>query len=204
MSPVNLSPETLEEVALYVGAEGPMIPSDYMWFAITWSTLNRIYNENRSEWSETQQVVSFGNQIDELWEAVAPLAKELVSLECIGGEKDPSGILRPKQEVKSATLYLREFFHIDNGIDVNNCNFHACRPEKRTVCNPVVANPWERSKMGALLRLIYQVRCNLVHGDKRFMVHGFQRNRDHELVHLSYEIIKIILREIGTTAGKAE
>ena len=58
--------------------------------------------------------------------------------------------------------------------------------------------------MGALLRLVYQVRCNLIHGDKRFMARGFQGDRDHELVRLSYKILKIILREIGSTAGIAE
>lgn len=204
MSPVNLSPETLEEVAFDVDAEGPEIPPDYMRFAIAWSTLNRVYNENRSERFETQQVISFGDQIEGLWEAVAPRARALVLLECIGGEKDPSGILKPKPEVKSATIYLREYFHIDDGIDSNDCHFHACRPEKRAVCNPVASDPWGRSKMGALLRLVYQVRCNLVHGDKRLMASGFQRERDHRLVELSYEILKIILREIVSTVGKTE
>lgn len=204
MSLITISPETQEEVALNIGAEGPIIPPDYTRFAVTWSTLNRVYNENRSERFETQQVVSFGDQIDELWEAVAPIAKELVSLECIGGEKDPSGILKPKPEVKSATLFLREVFRIDDGIDIHNCHFHACRPEKRAVCNPVASDPWKRSKMGALLRLVYQVRCNLVHGDKRLMARGFQSERDQELVRLSYEILKIILREIGSATGKTE
>jgi len=55
-----------------------------------------------------------------------------------------------------------------------------------------------------LLRLVYQVRCNLVHGDKRLMASGFQRERDHRLVELSYEILKIILREIVSTVGKTD
>jgi hypothetical protein len=167
-----------------------------MHFAVTWSTFNRIYNENSEKGSEPQRVVDTGNKLDSIWGAVTNLAKDLVSLECIGGEKDPSGILRPRPEVKSATLFLREFFNVDESIDEHNCHFADCRLEKREVCNPVGVQLWHETKMAALLRLIYQVRCNLVHGDKRLNIHGYQLERDHILVHLSYEIIKIILREI--------
>ncbi len=198
MSPVNLSPETLEEVVLYKDGISLIIPDEYMHFAVIWSTFNRVYNENSDNRIESQRVIDTGNKLDNNWDAVAKLAVELVSLECIGGKKGPSDILRPKPEVKSATIFLRDFFNIDASIEEHNCHFAACRPEKRLVCNPVGIQPWHDSEIAALLRLIYQVRCNLVHGDKRLNIHGYQLERDHQLVHLSYEIIKIILREIGS------
>ncbi len=198
MSPVNLSAETLEEVVLYKDGMSLIIPDEYMHFAVTWSTFNRVYNENSDKGSEPQRVIDTGNKLDNNWGAVTKLALELVSLECIGGEKDPSGILRPNPVVKSATIFLREFFNIDASIQEHNCHFAGCRPEKREVCNPVGVRPWHDTKMAALLRLIYQVRCNLVHGDKRLNNYGYQLERDHQLVHLSYEIIKIILREVGS------
>lgn len=204
MSDLNLSVETQEELTLFANDHEPEMPWEYMRFAFAWMTFNRIYNENNSDRNEASRVISVGDQLEEIWDKVSDLARQLVSLECIGGARDPSGILKPKPEVKSATIYLREYFHIDGGIDSNDCHFHACRPEKRAVCNPVAAGPWSRSKMGALLRLVYQVRCNLVHGDKRLMARGFQGERDHRLVELSYEILKIILREIGSTVGKTE
>lgn len=204
MSALILSAETQEELTLFANDHEPAMPWEYMRFAFAWMTFNRIYNENNSDRNEASRVISVGDKLEEIWDKVSDLARQLVSLECIGGERDPSGILKPKPEVKSATIYLREYFHIDDGIDSNDCHFHACRPEKRAVCNPVAAGPWSRSKMGALLRLVYQVRCNLVHGDKRLMARGFQGERDHRLVELSYEILKIILREIGSTVGKTE
>lgn len=204
MNPFSLSTETQEELTLFANDHEPEMPRDYMQFAFAWMTFNRIYNENLSQPSEPGRVVAIGDQFEGIWDRVSDLAREMVSLECVGGEKDPSGILRPKSEVKSATLFLRECFHIDNGIDSHNCHFNACRPEKRAICNPVAASPWQHSRMGALLRLVYQVRCNLIHGDKRLMARGFQGERDHRLVTLSYEILKIILREIGSAAGKAE
>lgn len=204
MSDLNLSVETQEELTLFANDHEPEMPREYMQFAFTWMTFNRIYNENNADPSEPRRVIGMGDQLEGIWDKVSGLAHALVSLECIGGERDPSGILRPKTEVKSATHYLREYFHIDDGIDGSDCHFITCRPEKRTVCNPVAAGPWSRSKMGALLRLVYQVRCNLVHGDKRLMASGFQGERDKELVRLSYEILKIILREIGSATGKAE
>ena len=204
MSALILSAETQEELTLFANDHEPAMPWEYMRFAFAWMTFNRIYNENNSDRNEASRVISVGDQLEGIWDKVSDLARQLVSLECIGGEKDPSGILKPRSEVKSATLYLREYFHVDDGPDIHNCHFQACRPEKRAVCNPVAAGPWSRSKMGALLRLVYQVRCNLVHGDKRLMARGFQGERDHRLVELSYEILKIILREIGSTVGKTE
>lgn len=204
MSDLSLSTETQEELTLFANDHEPEMPREYMRFAFAWMTFNRIYNENNADPSEPRRVIGMGDQLEGIWDKVSGLAHTLVSLECIGGERDPSGILKPKPEVKSATIYLREYFHIDDGIDSNDCHFHACRPEKRAVCNPVASDPWGRSKMGALLRLVYQVRCNLVHGDKRLMASGFQRERDHRLVELSYEILKIILREIVSTVGKTE
>lgn len=204
MSALSSSAETREELTLFANDHEPEMPRGYTQFAFAWMTFNRIYNENSSDRNEANRIVNVGDQLEGIWDKVSDLARQLVSLECIGGEKDPSGILKPKPEVKTATLHLREAFKLDDGNVIHDCQFHACRPEKRAVCNPVAADPWGYSKMGALLRLVYQVRCNLVHGDKRFMARGFQAERDRELVHLSYEILKIILREISSTVGKAE
>lgn len=200
MSSLNISPETMEELNVFSDSERLMFPTEYIQFAFAWMAFNRVYNENRNESQETQRVVGMGDQLEGIWAMVVDLARELVSMECIGGQKDNLGGYKPKPEVKSATLFLRDNLRIDNFPITTACNFAGCRIEKRMTCDSVIIEPWTHSKMAALLRLLYQVRCNLVHGDKRVMARGFQGVRDHRLVHLSYEIIKIILREIGSTA----
>lgn len=64
-----------------------------------------------------------------------------------------------------------------------------CRANKVAICWPVQADPWERTEMSALLRLIYQVRCSLFHGKRRLTIPEFQTNRDRELLSVSNHIL---------------
>lgn len=48
-----------------------------------------------------------------------------------------------------------------------------------------------RQRLGALLALVYQVRCNLVHGNK-----DPSRKRDLHLVRTSNEILEVVLPEL--------
>jgi len=48
-------------------------------------------------------------------------------------------------------------------------------------------------EVAALLRLVYQVRCNLVHGKKRIGQEDTQSNRDKDLIHLSTTILDRVI-----------
>ena len=125
------------------------------------------------------------------WDEIEDLARQIVSLECIGG-KSASGtaLLKPIDWCKSATHYLREQLGLDQNIDPANCQFKGCaRPEKRALCNRVTTQAWNKNEMVALMRLVYQVRCSLVDGEKRLGRKNFQTDRDRELVRLADEIM---------------
>ena len=51
--------------------------------------------------------------------------------------------------------------------------------------------------MAALMRLVYQVRCSLVHGEKRLGRMNYQTNRDRELIRLADEIMTHFLNWIN-------
>lgn len=140
-----------------------------------------------------------GDYLQSHWQEVEPFAKELISLECVGGDKvPPFPILAPQSEVKSATLYLREKLGLHPAPNPLRCSFHACRAEKKQVCDPVACNrakidEWRGREMAALFRIVYQVRCNLVHGEKQLSREGFQASRDRKLVQVPDEIMDQVL-----------
>ena len=75
-------------------------PSEYIDFAFKWMAFNRAYNDSELG-GDKEKVLSFGDKHSDRWSDVQRLATELVSLECIGGERVPdSRLLKPKTEVK--------------------------------------------------------------------------------------------------------
>ncbi|MFQ5343220.1 MAG: hypothetical protein ACE5F6_16900, partial [Anaerolineae bacterium] len=165
----------------------------YETFLVMWLAFNRAYND-LEEGRDYEKVLAVGQRLQQRWDEVSGLASLLVSLECIGGEPvGDSRLLQPNEWVKGATLYLREQLDLQSAIDPQTCEFGACRPEKRRLCDRVEPKAWDKGEMAALLRLVYQVRCNLIHGDKRLADQDVQTNRDQQLICISRETLDRVL-----------
>ncbi|HEC36341.1 MAG TPA: hypothetical protein ENI39_07390 [Anaerolineae bacterium] len=175
--------------------EGFLLPNSYHSFLVKWVAFNRAYNDlDLRVNGDREKVLAVGERLQDHWGEVSDLARRLVSLECIGGERvEGSDLLKPTEWVKSATLYLRERFSLAPSTDQQACEFAACRPEKQRLCNGVKHDPWDKEEMAALLRLVYQVRCNLVHGDKRLSGQNTQTNRDRRLIEISTQVLDRVL-----------
>ena len=68
----------------------------------------------------------------------------------------------------------------------------SARANKVAICHPVNVEPWERSEMTALLRLVYQIRCNLFHGEAHLALTDVQTNHDLKLVATSMNILNTV------------
>jgi len=192
-----LTPETQDEIDGALHARGRLSPL-YTAFIIKWMAFNRAYNELENTASgDWAKVASFAERHQDRWPELVPLATELVSLECIGSENVPdSCLVAPHKKVKAATIYLREKLGLAANVLPNHCTFAGCtRDEKRRICNAVDFNPWQKGELVALLCLVYQVRCNLMHGEKRLVNNSdcFQTDRDKQLVLLSRQILDQVL-----------
>ncbi len=188
---MSLSEQTRSELrALRHGVE---LPSDYLQFMVRWIAFNRAYNELRFDEEETYRVMGIGDDLRVHWKDITGEARQLVALECIGGERVPNhSLLRPNRWVKSATLFLRNRLSITPGYPhcANDPAF--CRATKVAICRPVGVEPWERSEMAALLRLVYQIRCNLFHGEGHLSLPDVQTNHDLKLVATSINILNTV------------
>lgn len=169
-------------------------PTEYIELAFKWMAFNRAYNDTE-QGGDKDKVLSFGDKHEHHWPDIQALASAFVSLECIGGERVAGNtLLKPKSEVKSATLYLRQELGLDQAADPTHCAFPGCRrQQKRVLCNRVPAPAWARSKAAAVLRLVYQVRCSLIHGEKRLTAANPQYARDRELVRLASLVMDQVL-----------
>ena len=186
-----LSEQTRKELtALRQGVE---LPGEYTHFMVHWIAFNRAYNELRFDEEETARVMGIGDALQVHWKEISGQAKTIVGLECIGADRVPQQtLLRPNRVVKSATIFLR--YRLQVRPSFPNCRNDPsfCRTSKVSVCRTVNVEPWERTEMAALLRLVYQVRCNLFHGDKQLGIPDTQTNHDRELVAASTEILNSV------------
>jgi len=116
-----------------------------------------------------------------------------VQLECIGADAVVhETLLRPNRVVKSATIYLRQQLRIKPGYPdcIQTADF--CRRSKTAMCGSVGIETWNRSEMAAVMRIIYQLRCNLFHGERRLALPDVQTNKDRELVATSNDILNAV------------
>lgn len=189
-----LSPETLLEIK-QASHHGGHLPPGYAEFLVKWMAFNRAYNESETVKGDWKKVASFAEKHQDRWDEVAELAKRLLSIECIGSEYvEDSSLVAPNQSVKSATIFLREKLGLVSETQPTACSFAGCiRKEKQRICNQVNFQPWTSGEVAALLRLVYQVRCNLMHGEKRLYGDNFQTNRDRVLIALSSQILDRVL-----------
>jgi hypothetical protein len=192
-----VSQETQLEIDSALHSRG-RLPQGYIAFMVKWMAFNRAYNELEDKSGDWKKVAAVAENHKERWLELIDLATELVSIECIGSEPiRGSDLVAPKPIVKAATLFLRENLGLVANVDTTNCAFSGCeRDEKRRICNLVAINqPWNQSELTALLRLVYQVRCNLMHGEKRIRNNDqYQTNRDRELIRISSQILDHVLR----------
>ncbi len=90
----------------------------------------------------------------------------------------------------SATEYLRNELKIDSNI----CD--TCR-KKKDICNSDKIKNNEFEKLDAVMRIIYQIRCNLFHGDKSEL-NGPKGERNKHYVRIANEILLKILKSIDS------
>jgi hypothetical protein len=194
---MSITQDTSLEIQNLLNGE-QYLPAQYGSFLLMWLAFNRAYNDTETDPQEVNRVMNFARRFEHHWPKIVPFAVELVSLECIGGvHVNGSELMKPKVPVKSATHHLRQTLALDQKIDPTNCQFPGCvRAGKRLLCNQVATEPWTMGNMAALFRLVYQVRCSLMHGEKRLAEQNYQTNRDRELVHLCSQIMDPILHWI--------
>lgn len=197
---MSLSADTLNE--LHAARNDGYLPlqhiETYFAFLRKWMAFNRVYSELTTPKEDSKKVIAIADSLQNHWSEIVDLAQLIVSMECIGSKNIENQLLQPEEWPKSATLYLREYFKLTLGVDPTRCRFAACRLEKKGLCDTVQfknasLNAWHRHEMAALLMLVYQVRCNLVHGDKRLAAEDAQTARDLDLIRVSSQILDRVL-----------
>jgi len=106
-----------------------------------------------------------------------------VALECVGEGRNSA---QPNKYVRLATLYLRKEFQLYSNI-CSNC-------KKKDYCERDGNNNFH--KLDAIMRILYQIRCNLFHGDKPELIES-QGVRNKELVRIGNEILTHILHQLA-------
>ena len=208
-----LSEETINEIIKV--NKGITFPQKYGSFITKWVAFNRAYTElSTVRTGDLGQIKDLALEIADFWKddkELRDLARELVLLECVGGrEMRGEIILSPVSEVKAATIYLRNYFEQKH--ELGGCMYEGCRPEKQRVCNSVTVTQdkvdyFKGNEMEAILRIVYQIRCNLFHGRKTLDMSGEygQTKRPWQLVELADEImgriLSLLIREYSFHRG---
>ena len=147
-------------------------------------------------------VIKFGREHgDPIWEngSLTGVAREIAEVECVG---DGKGQTPPHVEVISATVFLRTLLGIERVDDIGAPNEHAriclqvCREAKRRKCSNLRFAKWADNPASALLRIVYQIRCNLFHGDK-LEYDGPEGQRNMSLVSRSSAVLDEVLKYIS-------
>lgn len=163
-------------------------PEIYKRFFIQWALVNLFYSANFPEKNkEWDKLLNFGRNFSFLFNSVKDRqeVQVLIKEECVG-----RGILtsKPSKYVKKATLMLREIYGLSEGC-IN------CREPKKQLCQNIPDVPNNFIPFEALIIIIYQIRCNLFHGEKLDIFED-QNSRDKKLVEASSSILDSILRLI--------
>lgn len=160
-------------------------PNYYYDFFFKWSLINPLYNAYSNDISEGYRVKVFGKKNSSLWnESIENYSKKLVSLECVGkGRNDAI----PRDDIKQATLFLRKEFQINSDDICRTCRkIYSCTNQSLD----------DFQKFEAIMKILYQIRCNLFHGDKPEL-NGAQGERNKKLVRIGNRILTNILQHFG-------
>ena len=164
-------------------------PPEFLEFFFRWTLLNLFYNEISNEQHEVDRVLEFGRKNERLLDRqMMKYATQLVQDECVGEGK---GDAPPNSWVKTASMRLREYLNLDK-----NAICSRCRKNKRIKCQQIQLENYKFGIFEALMRIIYQVRCNLFHGDKLEYETG-QGRRNKKLVMTSNRILEDVLKKIS-------
>ena len=162
-------------------------PDSYKTLFFRWSLINPLYNACSEERSEVKRILDFGKKYNYLWnKKIEQKTKKLIVEECVGKGRD----LELDKNVLSATGYLRNELKIETNI----CDI--CR-KKKDICNSNEIKSSEFEKLDAIMRIIYQIRCNLFHGDKNEF-YGSKGERNKRYVRIANEILLEILKRIDS------
>ncbi|KKL60189.1 hypothetical protein LCGC14_2207800 [marine sediment metagenome] len=174
--------EALEVINHYINNK-EAYPDYYYDFFLHWSLINPLYNAWSRNKKEVCRVIDFGKKIRHLWNNnIESFSKKLVALDCVGKGRNSA---QPNKYVRLATLYLRKEFQLNSNI-CSNC-------KKKDYCKQDGKNNFH--KLDAIMRILYQIRCNLFHGDKPELM-GSQGERNKELVYIGNEILSNILQQL--------
>lgn len=139
---------------------------------------------------EPCRVIDFGKKNESLWsQDIEDYTKTLVSRECVGKGKNDA---LPDEFVRTATLHLRRELNIIVDVCSNCRKINTC--DRREISN---AN---FHKLDATMRILYQIRCNLFHGDKPEL-DGYQGDRNKELVGIGDKILTNIFQSLTDNRG---
>ena len=155
-----------------------------------WILLNAFYNAMRHGGDEVGRVIEFGKTYNNFFPKLN--RSSIISLivpECIGKCKSENP---PDKYVKAATQKLRMIFDIND-----HCAL--CREKKQESCKSVKDIKWINGEFAALMRILYQVRCNLFHGDKIANTNDSQSKRDQVVIENSIRLLREILEQINST-----
>ena len=176
--------EALEVINHYINNK-KAYPDYYYDFFLQWSLINPLYNACSRNKKEVCRVIDFGKKFGNLWnDNIESLSKKLVALECVGVGRNGA---QPNKYVRLATLYLRKEFQLNSNI-CSNC-------KKKDYCER--DGNYNFHKLDAIMRILYQIRCNLFHGDKPELIES-QGERDKKLVRIGNEILTNILQQLTT------
>ena len=171
------------EVINHYNKHKKVYPEYYYDFFLQWSLINPLYNACSRNEKEVCRVIEFGKKFGNLWnDKIESLTSELVALECVGVGRNGA---QPNKYVRLATLYLRKEFQLNSNI-CSNC-------KKKDYCERDGNNNFH--KLDAIMRILYQIRCNLFHGDKPELI-GSQGVRNKKLVCIGNKIITNILHQL--------
>jgi hypothetical protein len=152
---------------------------------------------NKYQSGDKQGVIDFAKEHgSKIWADpnTNKIALDLSNSECVGlGANDAP----PHPEVKYATEILQQAL----GIDRDELCRKNCRSSKQKYCLGVVSKDFSPpvTPIMGLYRIVYQIRCNLFHGDK-VDLDAFQMDRDEFLVDCGKRLMATTLAYISTLA----
>ena len=172
--------------------KGNSLPDESDLFFKMWVLINAYYNEVYKEGEEWKRVLHFGRDFGNIFGNLDRTNLGVfVVPECIGkGElAEP-----PNQYVKKASEVLKRKLGI-----IYNCE--KCRGDKKQHCQNIPLDNHNFQDFEALMRILYQIRCNLFHGAK-LAQNEYQKRRNQELVTQGNIVLKNILKEVAKSTKK--
>jgi hypothetical protein len=150
---------------------------------------------NKYQTGDKQGVLDFAKEHgSKIWAdpLIQKIAIGLSTSECVGNGANDAP---PHPEVK----YAIEILQNELGIDHDTVCKKNCRLSKQKVCVGITSKEFSPpvTPIMSLYRIVYQIRCNLFHGDK-VDLDAFQMERDEFLVDRSTSLTNTTLAYIST------